>query len=156
MILTLIVSLLQMLLAHNRFWVCWLVLLGIVSSIFFVTGVTMVTVPLRYRKRIQAEFLHFNEFIVRSGLLSIGNYFTYYGAFLTGEPDGAAQTNAIDPVLPQRMSRYREHEKYSVWLKNGDPSSCCCSRSAMVAIGIGELLIGVVILLIPTVIILHR
>ncbi len=140
----LVFSLIQTILLKNRFSVLWSVDLCILAGMFAIVAISFFFILLRYNVRREVQFICYNTYLIKTGILSIGKYFYYYGTF---DVDGVPSESA-DPVSPRRLMHFQEGQSYFVWTRAGHPEQCCISRRSLVLLGFGYSLIAVGLLLI--------
>jgi hypothetical protein len=146
-----IAALIQTIFFQNRLSWIWSLVLWILAGIFLINGIHMLSMPFYFKKKASREFLHFNGYIIKGGLLSLGSYFCYYCVFRTGEEQTA---EAIDPVSPKLMRKMKKGEQREIWVLPGRPDLCCMNKGTLAAVGIFQLAVGAGILLVSMLIVI--
>ena len=125
---------------HGRVYFGWLILLGIIAAMYLTGGLSMVTVPVRYREQKTVVFLHYKTYMVKNGIIAAGRYLRNYPVFILMESGKNLRTEAIGPVRVSEIeNRFREHGSCQVWIDPKKPSRCCTDRGRIVCIGAIEL-----------------
>lgn len=136
----LIFAIVQSAVTHNRVYFGWLILLAIIAAMYFVGGITMVTVPVRFREQKTMTFLHYKTYMVKNGIIAAGNHLRDYPVFTLVDDGRTIHSEAIGPVKSSEIdSRFKEHQTYTIWINKNHPSQCCTDRYRVVAMGALEL-----------------
>jgi hypothetical protein len=140
----LIFAIVQSAVTHGRGYYGWLFLIGICALLYLTAGVTLITVPLRFRKQTEAIYLHTKTYLVKNGLVAFGNHLRFYPVFSLKETSPAKHSEAIDPFRAREVnSRLHEGESCTIWVNSHHPSQCCTNLTRVVLNGIIEIVIAI-------------
>ncbi|MGI6117766.1 MAG: hypothetical protein ACOYBC_05185 [Bilifractor sp.] len=140
MLPVLVFSIIQAIATGNRLYWSWLILIGIFAAMNLIGGIGLVTVMGRFQKREEAVFIRFRTYMIKNGIIAVGNYLSHYAVFDLNHNGKIIRTESIGPVKAREVSEgFKEGKVCQIWVNEKRPWQCCTDPAPLISLGIIQL-----------------